>query len=45
MKTGEQYVDSIRKMNMKIYMFGEEVKTAADNPILRPSMNSVKATY
>lgn len=43
--TGEQYVESIRKMNMQIYMFGEKVASAVDNPILRPSLNSVKATY
>ncbi len=43
--TGEQYVESIRKMNMQIYMFGEKVKNSVDNPILRPSLNSVKATY
>ena len=43
--TGEQYVESIRSMNMKIYMFGEKVKNSVDNPILRPSLNSVRATY
>ena len=43
--TGEQYVESIRKMKMEIYMFGEKIENAADNPILRPSLNSVKATY
>ena len=43
--TGEQYVESIRKMNMQIYMFGEKVENPVDNPILRPSLNSVKATY
>lgn len=43
--TGEQYVQSIRKMKMQIYMFGEKVESAFDNPILRPSLNSVKATY
>lgn len=43
--TGEQYVESIRKMNMQIYMFGEKVESAVTNPILRPSLNSVKATY
>jgi 4-hydroxybutyryl-CoA dehydratase/vinylacetyl-CoA-Delta-isomerase len=32
-------------MNMKIFMFGEQISSAADNPILRPSLNSVKATY
>jgi 4-hydroxybutyryl-CoA dehydratase/vinylacetyl-CoA-Delta-isomerase len=43
--TGEQYVESIRKMNMQIYMFGEKIENSVDNPILRPSLNSVKATY
>ncbi len=45
MMTGEQYVDSIKKINMEIYMFGEKIPSAVDNPILRPSLNSVKATY
>ena len=45
MKTGEQYVESIRAMKMEIYMFGEKITSAADDPILRPSLNSVKATY
>lgn len=43
--TGEQFIESIRKMNMQIYMFGEKVENPVDNPILRPSLNSVKATY
>lgn len=45
MMTGEQYLDSIRRMNIEIYMFGHRVNNALDNPILRPSINSVKATY
>ncbi len=45
MMTGEQYLDSLRKMNMEIYMFGEQIPNAVDNPILRPSVNSLKATY
>jgi len=45
MMTGEQYVESIRKVKMEIYMFGEKIECAADHPILRPSLNSVKATY
>ncbi len=43
--TGEQYIESIKKLNMQIYMFGEKVNSPVDNPILRPSLNSVKATY
>ena len=43
--TGEQYVESMRKMKLNVYMFGEKVENVVDNPILRPSLNSVKATY
>ncbi|MCD8299930.1 MAG: 4-hydroxyphenylacetate 3-hydroxylase family protein [Clostridiales bacterium] len=43
--TGEEYIESIRKINMEIYMFGEKVENPVDNPILRPSLNSVRMTY
>ena len=43
--TGEQYVESIGKLKMNIYVLGEKVESAVTNPILRPSLNSVKATY
>lgn len=45
MMTGEQYVESLRKLNLKVYMFGEMIENVVDNPILKPSMNSVKMTY
>ena len=43
--TGEQYVESIRAMNMQVYMFGKKVEVPVDDPILRPSLNSVRMTY
>lgn len=43
--TGEEYMESIRKMKMEIYLFGEKIDGPADNPILRPSLNSVRMTY
>ena len=43
--TGEQYIESIRKMKMNVYMFGKKVEVPADDPILRPSLNSVRMTY
>ncbi|MDR1768870.1 MAG: 4-hydroxyphenylacetate 3-hydroxylase family protein [Propionibacteriaceae bacterium] len=43
--TGEQYVESLRKLKLKIYLFGELVDNPVDDPIIRPSLNSVKATY
>lgn len=43
--TGEEYVESMRKLNLRVYMFGERIENVVDNPLLRPSLNSVKATY
>ena len=45
LKTTEQYEESLRKMNFKIYLMGEQVNNPVDHPIIRPSMNSVKMTY
>ena len=43
--TGEQYIESLRKLHPRIYMFGKQIPCAVDDPILRPSVNSVKMTY
>lgn len=43
--TGKQYEESLRKLNLQVYMFGKKVENVVDNPVLRPSMNSVKMTY
>lgn len=43
--TPEQYEESLRQMNFKVYVQGELVENPVDHPIIRPSMNSVKKTY
>lgn len=43
--TGEEYIESIRKLNMQVYMFGKRVASPVDDPILRPALNSVRMTY
>lgn len=43
--TGDQYIESIRTMNMQVYMFGKKIDCPVDHPILRPSLNSVRMTY
>ncbi|MDR1377381.1 MAG: hypothetical protein LBJ22_07700, partial [Synergistaceae bacterium] len=43
--TGEQYIESIRKINMEVYLLGKKVPVPVDDPILRPSLNSVRMTY
>ncbi len=45
MMTGEQYLESLRKLHPQVYVFGEKVEDVTANPILRPSINSVKMTY
>lgn len=45
MMTGEQYEQSLRKLNLNVYMFGKKVENVVDDPIIRPSMNAVKLTY
>lgn len=45
MKTAAQYEESLRKLNLKVYLQGELVRNPVDHPIIRPSMNSVKMTY
>jgi 4-hydroxybutyryl-CoA dehydratase/vinylacetyl-CoA-Delta-isomerase len=41
----EQYLESLRKLDIKVYMFGELVENFVDHPIIRPSINSVAKTY
>lgn len=45
MKTAAQYEESLRQLKLKVYLQGELVENPVDHPIIRPSMNSVKATY
>ena len=45
MKTAAEYEESLRGLNFKVYLQGELVENPVDHPIIRPSMNSVKATY
>lgn len=43
--TGDQYIESLRKMNTRVYMFGEKIDNWVDHPMIRPSINCVKMTY
>lgn len=45
LKSGEDYVESLRKLNLNLYMFGKKVDCPVDHPIIIPSMNAVKLTY
>lgn len=42
---GKQYIESLRKLNTKVYLFGKRVDNFVDHPMIRPSINSVAMTY
>lgn len=44
-RTGEDYIESLRGRDLKIYLFGELVKEPVDHPMIRPSINAVAETY
>jgi 4-hydroxybutyryl-CoA dehydratase/vinylacetyl-CoA-Delta-isomerase len=43
--TAEEYLDSLRKLHLKVYMFGRRVLDPVDDPIIRPSALAVAKTY
>ena len=43
--TAAQYIESLRKLNTKVYMFGERIENWVDHPMIRPSINCVAMTY
>ena len=45
MMTRSEYIESLRKLNLNVYMFGEKVASPVDNPVIRPSLNSIAMSY
>jgi len=44
-RTGDEYIASLRGRPLKVYLFGELVAEPVDHPIIRPSINAVAETY
>ncbi len=44
-RTGEDYINSLRGRKLKIYLFGELIDDYVEHPIIRPSINAVAETY
>ncbi|NNK37540.1 MAG: 4-hydroxybutyryl-CoA dehydratase, partial [Xanthomonadales bacterium] len=44
-RTGEEYIQSLRGRDLEVYLFGERVPEPVDHPVIRPSINAVAATY
>lgn len=45
LKTPAEYIESLRRLNTRVYMFGEKIDDWVDHPIIRPSINCVAMTY
>lgn len=41
----DQYIESLKKLNLKVYMFGKIINNPLNDPIIRPSLNSIAMTY
>lgn len=44
-RTGDDYIESLRGRDLRVYLFGELVKEPVDHPMIRPSVNAVAETY
>ena len=45
LKTPQEYIDDLRKMDIRLYLFGELVNDYVDHPLIRPSINAMAMTY
>ncbi len=44
-RTGDEYIDSLRGRKLTVYLLGERVGEPVDHPVIRPSINAVAETY
>ncbi|MBI2423295.1 MAG: 4-hydroxybutyryl-CoA dehydratase [Candidatus Hydrogenedentes bacterium] len=44
-RTGPEYIESLRGRNLRVFLLGERVDEPVDHPIIRPSINAVAETY
>ncbi|MED5388847.1 MAG: 4-hydroxyphenylacetate 3-hydroxylase N-terminal domain-containing protein [Pseudomonadota bacterium] len=45
LKTGDDYLASLRNRGTRLFLFGELVAEPADHPIIKPSINALRASY
>jgi len=45
MMTKEEYIRSLKKLKLQVYILGERVEAPTEHPIIRPSLNAVAMTY
>lgn len=45
LRTGAEYIESLRGRKLRVYLFGEIVDEPVDHPLIRPSINAVAESY
>ncbi len=45
MKTGKEYIESIKAMNFELYIDGGKINNVYDHPHIRPAIDAVAETY
>lgn len=45
LRSGADYVESLRGRNLRVFFMGERVAEPVDHPVIRPSINAVARTY
>lgn len=45
MKSGQEYIDSLRQLKHEIYFMGKRIEDPVDDPNIRPHINSAALTY
>jgi 4-hydroxybutyryl-CoA dehydratase/vinylacetyl-CoA-Delta-isomerase len=43
--SAKEYLDSLRRLKLNLYLLGEKVDNWVDHPIIRPSINAIAMTY
>ena len=44
-RTGEDYIESLKGRDLKVYLFGELVKEPVSHPMIRPSLMHAVAKH
>jgi 4-hydroxybutyryl-CoA dehydratase/vinylacetyl-CoA-Delta-isomerase len=45
MKNAEEYVESLRSLNLKVYVLGDQIRNLVDHILFRPHVNAASMTY
>ena len=44
-RTGAEYIESLRGRKLAVYLLGELIDEPVDHPVIKPSINAVAETY